>query len=224
MSHINKENIVCPNCKESSKFNMYNFANIINNPELKERILNKDIFKFICPNCNKEYIVNYNMIYCDTNSKLTIHFVCDKNSLKKTIDLIKEQDTLFNLDKELNQKYINRIVITADDLIEKIKINDSGLNDKLVEIIKALYIKTIKKSNQDINIDIIYFDGMRKDNRGILKFITDDNKEFEDSFTMEFYNEVKVKFSRLLEKNDEIVVNEAYANTVIREQQKRKSK
>ena len=40
----------CPACFEDSSFNIYSSIDANQNPELKENIFNREIFKFSCPN------------------------------------------------------------------------------------------------------------------------------------------------------------------------------
>ena len=49
--------VTCPACCEEGNFKIYPFVNAAEDPEVKEDIFNRDIFRYICPECGEESIV-----------------------------------------------------------------------------------------------------------------------------------------------------------------------
>ncbi len=143
MSVKHTQQIACLKCKQKSDFEFYGSINTMLDPTLKQRVKNFDIFKFICPHCGSEQFVNYSFLYHQMEDKLMIFYCQDEEEVAKVRSLYADDfDTALNAQGESETidttGYRRRIVIGADNLVEKIRIFDAGLDDRLVEIYKVL--------------------------------------------------------------------------------------
>ncbi len=143
MSVKHTQQIACLKCKKKSDFEFYGSINTMLDPTLKQRVKNFDIFKFICPHCGSEQFVNYSFLYHQMEDKLMIFYCQDEEEVAKVRSLYADDfDTALNAQGESETidttGYRRRIVIGADNLVEKIRIFDAGLDDRLVEIYKVL--------------------------------------------------------------------------------------
>lgn len=143
MSVKHTQQIACLKCKKKSDFEFYGSINTMLDPTLKQRVKNFDIFKFICPHCGSEQFVNYSFLYHQMEDKLMIFYCQDEEEVAKVRSLYADDfDTALNAQGERETidttGYRRRIVIGADNLVEKIRIFDAGLDDRLVEIYKVL--------------------------------------------------------------------------------------
>lgn len=59
--HIKK--IICPNCKTESDFLLWDSINTSLDPEMKEKVRNGEAFKWKCPFCGNEAMVEYTTLY-----------------------------------------------------------------------------------------------------------------------------------------------------------------
>lgn len=137
------QSITCLNCKKASDFDFYGSINTMLDPKLKQRVKNFDIFKFVCPHCGSEQFVNYSFLYHQMEDKLMIFYCQDEEEVEKVKSLYADDFTTALDDKGTAQAidttdYRRRIVVGADDLVEKIRIADAGLDDRLIEIYKIL--------------------------------------------------------------------------------------
>ena len=55
------------------------------------------------------------------------------------------------------EKYLNRIVTSANQLVEKIQIFDAGKDDRVMELVKLLATDSILKNDPDIEFDELRF-------------------------------------------------------------------
>lgn len=143
MSVKHTQQIACLKCKKKSDFEFYGSINTMLDPTLKQRVKNFDIFKFICPHCGSEQFVNYSFLYHQMEDQLMIFYCQDEEEVAKVRSLYADDfDTALNAQGESETidttGYRRRIVIGADNLVEKIRIFDAGLDDRLVEIYKVL--------------------------------------------------------------------------------------
>lgn len=137
MSKCHKSKIMCPVCKKSYKIDIWDSVNAQLNPELKERILSNTFYKTVCPSCKAETDCLYDFLYHDMNKKYMISL---------------SQDYPVGLIKSIGESgYFFRKVEDINQLIEKIRIFDTGLNDIVVEIMKNVTTKIMK-----LNTDMLF--------------------------------------------------------------------
>ena len=135
MNYI-KEELKCPSCNKKLKVKVYNS---FNESKITD-IINKDIFKVTCNNCNESFYVDY-PFELDASKYHLFYTPYDI----KNIDIIKNK--------------INRVCNTFDDLREKILIFEDDLNDIVIEYLKAYVGGSLKDDNiKDIRYDSIIDD------------------------------------------------------------------
>ena len=135
MSKYHTTEIVCPACKKPYNIQIWDSVNAQINPEKKEEILSNTFYKTICPHCNEETDCVYDFLYHDMNKKYMISMLQGY-----------PQDML----KEITKSgYSLRKVDGINQLIEKIRIFDAGLNYIVVEIMKKIVVQ-INKLNTDL--------------------------------------------------------------------------
>lgn len=157
MNYI-KEELKCPSCKKKIKVKVYN---TFDESKITD-ILNKDIFKVTCSDCNETFYVDY-PFELDT----------DKYHLFYT--------PYEDADKEIIKNKINRKCNTFDDLREKILIFEEDLNDIVIEYLKAYIGGSLKNDEiKDIRFDSVIDDkvifaliGINQ-NAGIEKIVYDE--------------------------------------------------
>ena len=58
MSRNHIEKVTCPGCGKEADFTVWDSVNTTLEPDLKEKVLTGDLFKFTCPECGHMTIVN----------------------------------------------------------------------------------------------------------------------------------------------------------------------
>lgn len=125
MSLNKKTNFTCPNCKSKGEFTKWDSINSALNPELKERILRGDLFKWECKKCRNVFNINYSFLYHDPVDGYMIYLGDDGEVYSKLINQM-----------GIPSGYKLRNVGVMSDLVEKIKIFDAKLDDKAAEVSK----------------------------------------------------------------------------------------
>ena len=143
MSKRNSVKITCPKCKKESDFQIWESINIQLDPEMKEQVLNGEAFLFKCPDCGEEAYVNYSVLYHDMEKRIMIYLLPDvEEEIKAAAQFMSGMDEN-NLGLDLSaitEGYSNRIVTSLRELQEKIYISDAGYDDRIIEIMKMLYL------------------------------------------------------------------------------------
>jgi hypothetical protein len=162
MSIQQQANVTCPVCRCASPFTIWQSVNTTENPEMKEAFMSGAAFRFRCPKCGTETPVFYPCLYHQMAEQIMIYLVPE--------DRVSQTKAIFDKGKTdpKNHHYIYRIVTTANDLIEKIRIFDAGRDDRTVEVYKHLLTHTVDETYPDLDYDEIRYDGYSDDGKEYL--------------------------------------------------------
>ena len=200
---IRIEKVTCPSCHHEGDFELWDSINTALDPEMKEKVLNQSIFLYTCPSCGETFRLNYSTLYHQMEDLVMIYLV-PESEVKKTYEIFYEKNTLADYRTE---KYLYRIVTSANQLVEKIQIFDAGKDDRVMELVKLLATDSILKNDPDIEFDELRF-AVDDDGTNILVIINkgeitaavdiDNMYEFASSHCNDFKD---------LRDDDEIVIN-----------------
>lgn len=151
MSKYTKTEIECPECGNKQEF--MTFQNIIGDIdiEIKEKVLNGELFVFTCEKCGKRFPITYPCLYHDMTKKLMVYLAKDEESIDQMNGILLGNSELY--ENQMSQGYIHRAVKTVNELAEKIMIHDMKLDDRVIEIIKMLIM--FKSMNEGMDVDTI---------------------------------------------------------------------
>lgn len=138
---------ICSRCREENKVTIYNSINIGEQPELKDAVLDGSAFVWTCPHCGTLNLLQYQTLYHDPSEKLMVWLTRGSEELEEQV-----REAYSRLDGL--EEYTMRFVDDAGSLIEKIKIFDSGLDDRTMEMTKYVtrleLCENQKENAQDI--------------------------------------------------------------------------
>ena len=131
-------------------------------------------------------------------------YLVPESEVEKTYEMFYGENALADYRTE---KYLYRIVTSANQLVEKIQIFDAGKDDRVMELVKLLATDSILKNDPDIEFDELRF-AVDDDGTNILVIINkgeitgavdiDNMYEFASSHCNDFKD---------LCDDDEIVIN-----------------
>ena len=153
MSKHHIEKVTCPSCHHEGDFEVWDSINTVLDPAMKEKVLNQSIFLYTCPNCGETFRLNYPTLYHQMEDLVMIYLV-PESEVEKTYEMFYGENALADYRTE---KYLYRIVTSANQLIEKIKIFDAGKDDRIIELVKLLAADSILKNNPAIDFDELRF-------------------------------------------------------------------
>lgn len=132
MSVIRKEKFHCPACNAEGDYKVYRSVNVDLDKSLREKVLSQELFSWVCPNCGKKLTVHYDFLYHDMTHGFMIYY--SPNNCDDINESINSQVEKFAGMR--NSKY--RTVDNFNQLIEKVLILESGLNDIAIELAKVV--------------------------------------------------------------------------------------
>ncbi len=152
--------ISCPACCTEQAFKICPVADVQNDPEIKEAIFNRDIFRFICPECGEEILIAYNCTYIDRDNKFMVSLIADD-----------EMTSIETTD------YTVRIVRTINELVEKIALMEDGIDDRIAELYKIMLEDQFEEERQGIELLGIYYGGRDFEKKSLMFYIITGNAE-----------------------------------------------
>ena len=195
MSKERRETVTCPACGNVQNFIVWQSLNGDLDPEAKQQLLDGTLFRFVCSKCGCTSHVDYNILYHDMTHKAMIYYV-KAEFVEQTIDAMTDAENKMGF---AMSGYRKRIVTDQNTLREKAIIFEHGLDDRVIEIIKFIYLANASDSFPEAKIKTIYF--LMEDDKYTLALIGDSQLSAEIPNNM--YDEVKAEFAERLETADD---------------------
>jgi hypothetical protein len=128
MSLTEEQPITCPACGQTSKGRIARSVNVATDPSAKEQVLTGRLFAFTCPACQRtSRVVHPELLYQDLEKELLVQ-----------LDALGKLDVASLKHFESALPKITRVVRDSNALLEKVKIVDAGLDDRVIEVLKAV--------------------------------------------------------------------------------------
>lgn len=116
----------CSVCGRSHEIETWQSINVISEPALKDRVRDGSLFVWECPSCGHRNLATYPLLYHDPQEKLMLWLLPQGTELPRQADALAES----------LEGYVLRRVSDTGSLIEKIKIHEAGLDDRVMEMCK----------------------------------------------------------------------------------------
>lgn len=184
MSKVSSQKIECPKCGEKSNFGIWDSVNVSADPDLKEKVLNGDLFKFQCPKCHEETYVHYPCLYHDMEKLFMIYYLPNE----QTEDEINKSMQPFLKYSKMYDGYKFRIVRDQNRLIEKVAVFDDLKDDMIIEALKTVVAHNLSPEDVD-KVRGLYYQGY--DDEGIVYALIFDDVQRGCIVPEEAYNEIK---------------------------------
>ncbi|MBQ5813008.1 MAG: hypothetical protein IIW34_02515, partial [Clostridia bacterium] len=140
--------------------------------------------------------VNYDVTYSDIPHNVIIRYTHENPEENPAPKIMAFDGSMMDLELPGCRK---RTVTDQNTLREKAIIFENGLDDRVVEIIKLMYLFDINESYPEANIIDVFF--VVKDGKYILEFLG--NKMFSTEVSQEVYDGIKSDFAaQLLAEGD----------------------
>lgn len=198
-----KQTVSCPKCGKDIEFTMWQSINNEMSFAMKDIISGK-LFEVECKNCGLRTHVNYPILVNDMEHDVMIWYTYP--------DGIEETEKALVSMKKMYNGHL-RIVTDQADLREKVAIFNADLDDRVIEILKAIVMAQVQDQLADKDVQGVYY-------------ISDENPRFEIVYdggsgyfpaNMELYDRVKEEFfgQEDLTQDDEFYVDRDWAYSLL---------
>lgn len=188
--------IKCPECGADVEVSRPAIINVQNTPEYKIQIVTGELFREICPQCGQGLQVVSRLTYHDMEKRLMVYFrpITSQEELK-TFDYEAIRSAIE--DNFSAPNYAIRVVTSVNELMEKIRIAEFGLNDGVIEIAKFVYYDIFTKQFEGLGVLNIYYE--RRNDKDALLFMCDDGSSRSIDIAPEVYNSIKKRFATVVD-------------------------
>ena len=121
-------------CGHEFEVVLWDAINVTEKRELKSKLLNGEINQIQCGQCKKRSYIEKNLLYHDMDEKVWIQMF--PQSDRSNWSSLEDQQRKSMKKIAQSKGYRFRLAFGQQELLEKIRIFDSGLDDRIIEIIK----------------------------------------------------------------------------------------
>lgn len=150
MSASEKVEISCPRCGKVGSFTVWHSINTETDPEMHDAVRDGSAFIFECRKCGHRMPVNYGFLYHQTDDRMMLHYCPNDEAVEECLSIYGRNGKMQELQLD---NYLTRIVRSINELREKLFIFDAGLDDRVIEVLKLLYISEFAESSPESNVD-----------------------------------------------------------------------
>lgn len=214
MSREENTTVACPKCGAHKQAKLYSSINTSDGGKLKGKILDKSLFTFVCDKCGYKASLGYPCLYHDIEKGIFIQLAPDYSS--SDIDML--QQTVGGMDFSDIGDFKLRVVGTIEELIEKIKIFDTGKDDRIIELCKLFISKSVMEQKPDFMISRVYFDTHDQD---VFVIFDDKGDKLVIPVTKDFYKESVAVFGDKIDDDDDgafKIIDRSWAINAVREE------
>ena len=143
----------CPHCRYDNHVETYESINS-HDRQLREKLVSGALWTWQCANCAKDTVSLYPVLYHDMRSWCMIYYLDrqmtdDPRVIEKMVPAADQLTAL----RRFNLNYRFRLCRSLEDLIEKVRILDAGLDDRAVEYVKSRHSGAPSKTRFERLVD-----------------------------------------------------------------------
>lgn len=214
MSLPSKVSIICPQCGNSFDTTIWLSVNATATPDLRESLMAGKLNILKCPACGCIFEPDSELVYHDVERRFMIRYL--ENPTDKLNAPSVEPDSYAG---GFPDSYALRIVDTRNKLVEKIKIFEDGLDDRVIEAIKLYYLYGTKKIGWVDENSIFYLETLKDDDE--LVFLVREGELDPDKIKVPYANYQSVtdeiaQVIRLAEIPGWVVIDRMFAEHLLR--------
>ena len=143
---------ICPHCNKENKTTINTVISNTENPRLSKRLIDDTLFLRKCKHCGEEYFVNHTVAYKDDRVEKVVCYAADNEGEAAFVDTMFENMKLVEQGFELCPV---RIVKGVNELREKARIFEMGLDDKVIEVIKIWGLEYLRENNVEDKVNTV---------------------------------------------------------------------
>ena len=160
-----EQEVTCPECGKAHKVIMYDRVIAPQQNDLKSKILKGEMFKFTCADCGATMPLIYPCLYQDTEKGYMVWFApASEGTIQDKLEVFNEKAKDDEEYGKMLKQYKLRMVTNLNSFVEKLLIFDQDMDDRSIEVQKAMLAVQLHNTTKYKNDDIrgIFF-GVTKD-------------------------------------------------------------
>ena len=148
MSISRTMNITCPSCGIQQDVRLYDALDVVADPELKDALMQNQLNRIECIDCDATFRVDMPLLYNDPQNKILIQWIPETDTMGRD-QVLEDFDVAIEQMNEMVQGGSGppcvRLVLTRVELVELIFMIEADLNQRAVEYVKySIYTRNIE--------------------------------------------------------------------------------
>lgn len=188
----------CPNCGAQGTYDKQKRMCVSKHADLKEKILDGSYFEWECTACNKRFFIEDVFLYNDDQHKFMVYFVPGYDKSVQRIPTLLKTKAEYDTDNSTL-----RITANFVDFIEKIRILEAGLDDRVIETIKAMYAQSHSQRHNQKIYNMVFENKDDLDNLTFAVFL--ENDEYTIDIPQKAYQKALTDFTPFFQEPEERV-------------------
>lgn len=185
----------CPRCLHEENRVVWDVVDVLADPDLKDRLLKKDLHTYTCEMCGDLLTVSRPCLYLDRPQATAIFYHPGETvsaewmkALTDLVDSIKKQRGGAG-----NKPWRSRLVHSINDLLEKVHVLSADLDDRILAVVKVA-LRNRYREDEGINFTDLYFLAA-----GDRSFLFNVNTEEKAAYTLEVETAVYLRAEAALQ-------------------------
>ncbi|MCF0253429.1 MAG: hypothetical protein HUK26_03740 [Duodenibacillus sp.] len=161
-----QQTVICPSCGSKGRYDRYLSASA-QDPEARARVLDGSVFQYACPYCGAVSPVESSLFYHDAERRLAVQYVAGDDDAEAFERMLAGLRRLM----PAGDGWRVRSVASPGELIEKALIAEQGLDDRAVELLKALAAAELAQIKPGFAAEACFLDRGDGDGKLIFAFM-----------------------------------------------------
>ena len=202
--------ITCPQCHGTFTFTTYPAIDTKDDGMWAEKVRTGEAFLGKCPHCGWETHYDYSFLYKEREKNFLMYYAANEEDYKSGYAMMTGHDSM--VDWEKISSWTRRVVTSREDVLEKLMILDDGLDDRIIEILKALAFVSLHQHKPELSVDTVLFD-RGSDGNHYFRFSEKGKVVAAYAFERPMYERVKRNLGENLRHltGGEVVINSQWA-------------
>ncbi|MBT3320365.1 MAG: hypothetical protein HN948_02425 [Clostridia bacterium] len=182
--------LICPKCEATGSKEIQKRICIHEHMDFKQDIMSGAFFEWECPGCSERFFIKNPFLYNDSENRFMVYYIPDFEERSHKIPSLIKTKSEYDTDS-------STLRIAADyvTFVEKIRILESGLDDRIVETVKLLYSKLTQQETNNLVYSMVFEGGGVNDDLRFAVFLKDNDFEAVIPYTL--YEKTRDDFSHL---------------------------
>ena len=163
-SKITEGAVTCPSCRHTSQATMWDVLEAKCNPERAGQLATGELLVHRCPECGVLVPLDYPLFYIDRDRQVAVYYPAGKGELDAICTLFVQANQRFagiDLVSLRKKEFELRVAPTRYELAEKVTAWRAALNDKVLEVFKAVLLRELNARNPEAAFCEIQLTGVK---------------------------------------------------------------
>jgi hypothetical protein len=187
---MQEKKIECLACQATGVHSMPPMVNISAEPAIKERLLTGSFFEWVCPGCSRRYYGDDVLLCCNPDRNYCVYLVPGYSDDTLPIPTVYKSRCKGTL----------RVALSFVDFVEKLRIFEAGLDDRVIEAMKSVFATVSSQSGQPPVYQMLFEEISEDGNLGF--FVQYEEDEMVIGLPREAYDRAAEDFGPLFPKDD----------------------